>query len=340
MTTIFRTVLFCLGTLIALSGCDVPGRVGIPVPVNTVVDSNSAKFYLFTYFINAEESRGARLAVSSDGVNFHRYVDGQPIMTPLVGVGKLMRDPTIHYDARARKFHMVWTCGWNETGIGYSSSTDLKNWTPQQFLPVGRDIPECACCWAPELFYDEASDSMMIFWSTEVGQNGKRLYYVMTRDFQTFSDPVKFFDPGYTVIDGQIIKAAPDKFIMFFKDERTALQAKRKAKNIHYVTAPSPRGPYPTSDAGVSPGITDVGYEGPCAILMGEEVWLYADPFADFADISRLFKLKLAEVESTTAFWPPGPTLMTASGPFLWNHASIIEIPRKYALHLVFNKPL
>ncbi|MBN2037380.1 MAG: glycoside hydrolase family 43 protein [Chitinispirillaceae bacterium] len=326
----------CMITLLVVPGCDVPGRVGMPIPVNSVVDTNSQTYYLFTYFINLEEGLGARLALSSDGINFHQHIDGRPILAPLVGVEKLMRDPTIYFEASTETFHMVWTCGWNETGIGYSSSKDLKNWTPQRFLPVGEKITGCACCWAPEIFYDDIKDSLMIFWSTEVGVDGKRAYYVMTKDFQTFSDPAKLFDPGYTEIDAQILKVDEDKYYMFFKDERTSVQAMRQAKNIHYVYGPTPQGPW----SGESNGLTAVGYEGPCAIIIGDEVRLYSDPYMDFASTNRMYAVKVADLDASNKLWPVGPTLKTATGNFNWNHSSIIEIPRKYVMHLVFNQPL
>ena len=59
--------------------------------------------------------------------------------------------------------------------------------------------PTARNAWAPELFYDEAKKQWLIFWATTIpgkfpetdstGNNGlnHRIYYVTTKDFQTFS---------------------------------------------------------------------------------------------------------------------------------------------------------
>ncbi|MBK9492703.1 MAG: hypothetical protein IPO07_30960 [Haliscomenobacter sp.] len=56
-------------------------------------------------------------------------------LQPVVGTSKLMRDPCI-VQAPDGVFHMVWTSGWTERGIGYASSRDLITWSEQQYLPV------------------------------------------------------------------------------------------------------------------------------------------------------------------------------------------------------------
>ena len=85
------------------------------------------KVYLFSYFRGNGED-GLHLAYSRDGYNFTALNNDMSFLTPSVGVSKLMRDPcVIRTDDGI--FHMVWTAGWTERGIGYSSSKDLINWT-------------------------------------------------------------------------------------------------------------------------------------------------------------------------------------------------------------------
>jgi hypothetical protein len=291
------------------------------------VDTNSDCFYLMTYFLNSAASGGARLALSSDGVNWQKYKNEAAVITPTVGSG-LMRDPMIYYESASRLFHCVWTTGWNDQCIGYSSSTDLKTWSSQTQVRVGAKIANCACCWAPEIFLDDIKDSFMIFWSTETSSAGKRTYYVMTKDFKTFTDPVKFFDPGYTEIDASMLKTTEGKYYLFFKDERDI------GKNVHYVYGPTPQGPW----GSVSVAITSAGCEGPSAVKIGGEYRVYFDPYGNSDKSYRM--VKTANLETSASPWQSGGTIKAGASNFGYSHGNIIEIPRAYVMHLLYNRSL
>jgi hypothetical protein len=300
-----------------------------------VVDTNSQHFYLFTYFMNANDQAGARMAVSSDAINWQKINNEQPVIVPTLSNEHRMRDPYTCYDPRSGVFHLVWTTGWTQQNIGYAAVKDLRTWenAVQVALPVSSKIPNCACTWAPEIFFDAAKDSFMIYWSTERGTNGKRIYYCMTKDFKSVSDPILFFDPGYSVIDADILKADSVRYYMFFKDERTPQEAGKPSKNLHYVYGTAPQGPW-TPAAGSS-AITSPGCEGPSAIKIGSEYWIYFDPYFDFSSTYRL--LKVTDLATTTFPWPQGDVLKTASGNFLFSHGHIIEIPRVKVMELLYN---
>lgn len=88
--------------------------------------------------------------------------------------------------------------------------------------------------WAPELFYDEATEQYMIFWSTatpgrfpasdSVGQRTSRgradprLYYVTTKDFRSYSPARLLYDGGFATIDGTITKSG-DSYYLVMKYE-------------------------------------------------------------------------------------------------------------------------
>jgi hypothetical protein len=306
-----------------------------------VVDTNSQHFYLFTYFINLEQERGARIAISSDGVNWQKINNEAPIFPPIIGQGEkpLCRDPYTCYDPRTGVFHLVWTSGWIQQNIGYAAVKDLRDWDKvvQEKLKVSAKITDCKCTWAPEIFRDTVKDSFMIYWSTERGTNGKRSYYCMTKDFKNFSDPVLFFDPGYSVIDDDILKVDSATYYMFFKDERDPAAAGKQSKNLHYVYGPTPQGPWNqgTWDK-VSPPISTPGCEGPCAIKIGTEYRVYFDPYYDPTSTYRM--LKVTNLAATTP-WPQGDVLKTASGNFLYSHGHIIEIPRVKVMQLLYGAP-
>jgi hypothetical protein len=304
--------------------------------VSAQVDTNSQHFYLFTYFINTNDQAGARIAISSDAVNWQKINNELPILTPIISNEHRMRDPYTYYDSLTGVFHLVWTTGWTQQSIGYAAVKDLRDWRScvQKVLPVGAKIPNCACCWAPEIFHDDIKDSFMIYWSTERGTNGKRIYYCMTKDFKSITDPILFFDPGYSVIDADILKVDTTKYYMFFKDERDPAAAGKQAKNLHYVYGPTPQGPWNQGSWDkVSPPITTPGCEGPSAIKIGNEYCLYFDPYFDFTSTYRM--VKVTDLTTTTFPWPQGNVLKTASDNFLFSHGHIIEIPRAKVVQLL-----
>ena len=116
--------------------------------------------YLFSYFTGNGED-GLHLAHSTDGYHWKPLNEGKSVLTPAAGKDKLMRDPSI-IAGKDGRFHMVWTVSWGEKGIGYASSRDLINWSPQRYLPVMEHQPGTINCWAPELFYDEATKNYLL----------------------------------------------------------------------------------------------------------------------------------------------------------------------------------
>ena len=163
-------------------------------------------------------------------------------LEPEVG-SKLMRDPHI-LRGPSGVFHMVWTTGWRDNGIGYASSTNLTHWSKQQFLPLMAQTPGTRNCWAPESFYDAAGEQFIITWSSDVegrfpetvstNRMNNRTYFVTTKDFVTFSEPSLLLDPGFDHIDTTIVKTG-NRFIAVFKEGD--MQALGKHGPIHFATS-------------------------------------------------------------------------------------------------------
>jgi len=200
--------------------------------------------YLFSYFKGNGED-GLHLAYSEDGCAWKTLNNDQSLLQPKVGESQLMRDPCIIRGGDG-KFHMVWTAGWNEEGIGYAHSEDFIHWSEQKFIPVMEREPTARNCWAPELFYDDVQQLYMIYWATtipgrfpETESTGDdaynhRIYYVTTKDFQTFSPTQLLYEQGFNVIDATIIKEGGE-YIMFLKDETRH----PPEKNIRIATSQS-----------------------------------------------------------------------------------------------------
>ncbi|MCH9660645.1 MAG: glycosyl hydrolase, partial [Bacteroidetes bacterium] len=159
--------------------------------------TSEKEVFMFSYFKGNGED-GLHLASSEDGVKWEALNDDKSFLTPEVGVDKLMRDPCVILGPD-NKFHMVWTVSWGERGIGYATSSDLINWSEQQYVPVMEHEPEAQNCWAPEISYDVVKEQYIIYWATTIpgrfietdslGDNGynHRMYYTTTKNFKDYS---------------------------------------------------------------------------------------------------------------------------------------------------------
>lgn len=239
--------------------------------------------YLFSFFKGNGED-GLHLAYSHDGYQWEELGAGHSFLKPQAGQDKLMRDPCI-IRGKDGKFHMVWTVSWNERGIGYATSDDLIHWSDQRYLPVMEHEPEARNAWAPEVYYDEAKDQYLIFWSSTItgrypetqsekeNSYNHRMYYVTTKDFEEFSETGLFYEPGFNVIDGTIVKEGGE-YVMFIKDE-TIKPAEKNIRITRSKHLPGGFGP-------ASPPITgDYWAEGPTAIQIGEQWLVYFDKYID-----------------------------------------------------------
>jgi len=247
-------------------------------------EAQSAKGpYLFAYFKDNGQD-GLHLAYSNDAYKWTALKNDQSFLTPTVSQDKLMRDPCIIRGADGL-FHMVWTVSWNDKGIGYASSKDLISWSEQQFIPVMRKEDGARNTWAPEITYDSATKTYMIYWATTIKnkfnetasteENGynHRIYYVTTKDFKTYSETRLLYDPGFNVIDATIVKDGK-RFIMFLKDEtRQPVQ-----KNIKIAYADQLTGPYSQAE---NPITGNYWAEGPTTLKIGNKWLVYFDKYVD-----------------------------------------------------------
>ena len=238
--------------------------------------------YMFAYFNNNGKD-GLHLAYSIDGYTWTALNHDSSVLKPMVANDKLMRDPCI-IKGEEGLFHMVWTVSWNDKGIGYANSSDLIDWSEQQFIPVMKGEDSARNCWAPEITYDKKKKHYMIYWATTIAGKYKmdnivesgynhRLYYVTTKDFKTFSKTKLLYDKGFNVIDATIV---PDgkKYIMFLKDEtRTPAQ-----KNIKIATSKKLNKKFSASS---TPITGNYWAEGPTTLKIGNTWVVYFDKYRD-----------------------------------------------------------
>ena len=222
-----------------------------------------------------------------------------------------MRDPSI-VQGPDGTFHLVWTSSWRgDLGFGYASSKDLIHWSKEQFIPVMEDT-STVNVWAPELFYDNDSDRYIIVWASTIPfkfekgiedeRNNHRLYYTTTKDFKTFTQTKLFLDPGFSSIDGTIVKRGPQDYVLVFKDNT------RPMRNLKVAFGKTPLGPWTDISAPFTPFLT----EGPTVEKVGDEYLIYYDAygkkkygavrtidFADFTNISDEISLPVGHKHGT-----------------------------------------
>ncbi len=267
--------------------------------------------HLFSYFTGNGED-GLHLAYSGDGLKWTALNGGKSFLVPSVG-GKLMRDPCISQGPDGA-FHLVWTSGWWDKGIGIAHSKDLVTWSPPQWLPVMVNEPNAANCWAPEIFYDDATEQYLIFWATtipgrfpETDQAGgdqaqgvtlnHRMYYTQTPDFKAYAGAKLFYNDGFNVIDATLVKDG-SKYVMFVKDETKAPVAK---KHIRIATAEKAEGPY----GHASEPFTPDWVEGPTVLKMGDTWYVYYDGYTRHRmEGSKSKDLKAWEVDHRPTLLP------------------------------------
>ncbi|MBP1652098.1 MAG: family 43 glycosylhydrolase [Bacteroidetes bacterium] len=264
--------------------------------------------YLFTSF-REPGLDGLHLLYSHNGYNW-TDIPGS-FLTPEIG-GKNMRDPSIQQGPDGI-FHLVWTSAWKgDKGFGYASSKNLIHWSDERYIPVMEHEPTAVNVWAPELFYDDENNQFLIIWSTtipsrfpkgtEEEHNNHRLYYTTTQDFVTFSPAKLFFDPGYSVIDGTIVKEANHRYVLVVKDNT------RPERDIKVAFSEHATGPYQA----ISAPFTDKLTEGPSATKVGKEWLIYYDnygthhygaiktiDFKSFTDISAKVSLPTGHKHGT-----------------------------------------
>jgi hypothetical protein len=254
--------------------------------------------WLFCYFNGNGD--GLHLAASSDGLQFTPLNDDKVYLRPDIG-NQLMRDPCLRQGPDGI-YHLVWTTGWWDDGFGTASSPDLIHWSPQKFVQVNKIHPDAVNTWAPELFYDDQKNDWLIFWATTIpgqfketepdGTHGgdksgpnksvylnHRIYYVTTKDFQSFSETKLLIDPGFNCIDATITKIPASahgdlagKYMMVIKDETVAPAPK---KNLRVLTAASPEGPWSKA----SDPISKDWVEGPTIAQVGDAWYVYYDEY-------------------------------------------------------------
>ena len=277
-------------------------RVGAAFLLLTSCQSTKMKpmddVLVMAYF--TDETAGLQLAYSYDSKSWKRISRKASFYKPEQG---LYRDPFIQRSPDG-DFIALWTTGWHGSEIGFSRSKDLLHWESMQLLPLMKNIPDTANCWAPEWIYLQDQKKYLIFWSSTVTKIKKwnhRIYYSLTTDFKNFSPAQILFDPGFMVIDATMAKEK-DKYYLFFKDERggnEGINSKGGMKAIHWVSSPNPTGPWSIPSDAIEGEIVS-GYENAAE---GPELISFAGKWNLFFDYYRKGKFGHMQADKIEGPW-------------------------------------
>lgn len=201
--------------------------------------------YAAAYFKSDSDEKIYQAATSgNDFFTFSPVNAGQPVITSTTDTRGL-RDPYILRSKDGDKYYMVATdlciscgTGWGPAQsagslkINVWESTDLVHWTRTNGVNSGITInqPEAGMTWAPEAYWDDELQSYVVHFSSRLYSDAShtngdnlhaRVFYVLTRDFTTFTyPPTEWQNTGYARIDSTIEKIG-DYYYRFTKNEES-----------------------------------------------------------------------------------------------------------------------
>lgn len=125
--------------------------------------------------------------------------------------------------------------GWESNHIMVlMRSNDLVHWTKNVKIDLesaenlealgGLTAETMTAAWAPQVIYDKESGNYMVYYSVGVKGDRHRIYYQMVdKDLNILTPPALLFDPGYDVIDADIVWNDVDgHYVMLYKCEQTS----------------------------------------------------------------------------------------------------------------------
>ena len=211
--------------------------------------------YVFAHFTGTEGSATAEqiyFATSNDG---DTYSDTRPNNQPVLSWNsgdRGVRDPYLVRSPEGDTFYLIATDlsiyyrgGWGNaqaTTTGSLSlvvweSNDLVHWSAPRLTDVASGIAGAGMAWAPEAFWDDAKQQYVAYWATASSATNQlgdatNVYYATTRDFRTWSAPVKWIDRSGSVIDTTMTKVG-DWYYRASGDGQITIE---RSKDLYAIT--------------------------------------------------------------------------------------------------------
>lgn len=256
-----------VGTLTASVTFSDGSVADVDYPV-TLAPDDERYGYLYCFMNSGKEITNYALGTKEDlGKRFHVLLGGGEVFNTaeLARIEGGTRDAFILRGERENQYLMATTdmCVantgvWNNYGMDLLRSTDLIHWESTTFdFRQGKQIfsdPEATTgcydtdeeyarinrVWAPQIIWDDSKQAYLVYYSllsTNEGDTYDKIYYSYAdADFKTLTQPRIFFDPGFSVIDGDIVYNPYDGlYHMYYKREA----ANGTDRGVYEATSPS-----------------------------------------------------------------------------------------------------
>ena len=220
------------------------------------------------------------ISTGNDATDWVGLAGGRPSLVSQLG-DQGLRDPFIIRSPDGDTFYMIATdLNWFNRNRDYQindsqyievfESHDLVHWSPQRHVKVAH--PDAGNAFAPEAYWDDSIGAYVVFWAqamwrdpvTRTNPGNQQMWYAITRDFRTFSEPAVWQDPyPQSRIDTTVIKVG-DWYYRFTKNEAgnagsdvfSEKHTQLRDTNLANWTPVAP-------SIGRSTWVANQGYEGP-----------------------------------------------------------------------------
>lgn len=236
--------------------------------------------YLFVSFAGEKEDKEqVYFSVSQDGLFWKDLNQGHFVLESRIGTTGV-RDPFIIQDPNSLKYYVIatdlkmsQTKDWKAATDNGSKaiiaweSDDLINWSKERSCQIG--IEQAGCVWAPEAIYDQKKKAFLVYWASNVREEGElqakqRIYASYTKDFHSFEQPFKFIERENDVIDTTIIQSG-EFFYRFSKNETSKTIELEEAPFLETTAFKSVPSPFLDSFFGI---------EGPQSYQLEDGSWI------------------------------------------------------------------
>lgn len=193
--------------------------------------------YLYAHMHRSSEHTA--YALSRYGQTWDDLMDGAEVFdTKANTVTGGMRDA---YICRTKDGNFMLAGTDMTSGLGWTSnhimdlmlSPDLVHWTKNVKIDLesaenlealgGITAEDMTAAWAPQIIYDNASDKYVLYYSVGFPDRHRIYYSLIDKDLNILSKPELYFDPGYDIIDADIVWNDVDKqYVMVYKSEKGA----------------------------------------------------------------------------------------------------------------------
>ena len=177
-----------------------------------------------------KDNKGLYLACSDNGLNWRSL--GGPFLIHTAEPTAFDGSFLAHDDSGV--FNYIWPFGGRGVlAVGYTNSNNLTACSDSKLIELKSHLDALDIV-KPKLFYDSDNSQYILSWASTINKNyfqcyqepdgdNPRIWYVTTKDFNTFSQPKILFEPGYSVEDAVLVKYKSG-YALIHEDSRKCFQ--------------------------------------------------------------------------------------------------------------------